>query len=228
MNSLPQPYHALIIGITGTLGSAFAQCLNQDPHCAGVVGLGRTTTPALDLGLPETISAAAAQLAGEAPFDLIILATGVLHGEGFTPEKTLEALNQEQLLATFQANTFGPALVLQQFLPLLSANGVMAVLSAKVGSIEDNRLGGWYSYRASKAALNMLVKTAAIESARRWPHKRLVALHPGTVTSPLSRPFRRKARAPREAAADMLQVLDALRSEDHGGFFSYSGERLPW
>ncbi|MBF7141206.1 MULTISPECIES: SDR family NAD(P)-dependent oxidoreductase [Pseudomonas] len=228
MNSLPQPYHALIIGATGTLGSAFAECLNQDPHCAGVVGLGRSTTPPLDLGLPNTIMAAAAQLAGQAPFDLIILATGVLHGEGFMPEKTLEALNQEQLLATFQANALGPALVLQQFLPLLSANGVMAVLSAKVGSIEDNRLGGWYSYRASKAALNMLVKTAAIESARRWPHKRLVALHPGTVTSPLSRPFRREARAPREAAADMLQVLDALRPEDHGGFFSYSGERLPW
>jgi NAD(P)-dependent dehydrogenase (short-subunit alcohol dehydrogenase family) len=228
MNHLPPAYQALVIGATGALGGAFAERLSQDARCASVARLGRTTLPALDLTVPHTINTAAAQLASQGPFDLIILATGVLHGEGYMPEKSLEALNPEQLLATFQANTFGPALILQQFLPLLSPKGVFAVLSAKVGSIEDNRLGGWYSYRASKAALNMLIKTAAIESTRRWPGKRLVALHPGTVASPLSRPFRREARAPLDAAADMLRVLDELNPDDHGGFFSYNGERLPW
>ena len=107
---------------------------------------------------------------------------------------------------------------------------MLAVLSAKVGSIEDNRLGGWYSYRASKAALNMFLKTAAIEVQRSNPNAVLVALHPGTVDSPLSEPFRGKeiGRAASDAAADMLRVLDGLAAADSGSFFSYSGERIPW
>lgn len=219
---------ALVIGASGAIGGAFAQLLEEDSRYAEVIRLGRTTQPSLDLTAPQSISEAAAALTPQGPLDLIIVASGILHGEGFMPEKSLDAINLNQLLATFQANTFGPALVLQQFLPLLTADGVFAVLSAKVGSIGDNRLGGWYSYRASKAALNMLIKTAAIETARRWPGKRLVALHPGTVTSNLSTPFRPQARPPREAAADMLRVLEGLGASDSGGFFSYSGERLPW
>jgi len=219
---------ALVIGASGAIGGAFVELLNEDGRYTRVIRLGRATAPSLDLAAPQSISAAAAALGQQGPFDLILLASGILHGEGFMPEKSLEAINHHQLMATFQANTFGPALVMQQFLPLLAADGVFAVLSAKVGSIEDNRLGGWYSYRASKAALNMLIKTAAIEAARRWPGKRLVALHPGTVTSNLSRPFRPQARPPREAAADMLKVLEGLGANDSGGFFSYSGERLPW
>jgi NAD(P)-dependent dehydrogenase (short-subunit alcohol dehydrogenase family) len=106
----------------------------------------------------------------------------------------------------------------------------MATLSAKVGSIEDNRLGGWYSYRASKAALNMLIKTAAIELARTKPHIALIALHPGTVNSRLSQPFKGQqiGRPPLDAAQDMLNVLLSLSKEDSGTFISYSGERLPW
>lgn len=227
MNTSAANLKALVIGASGAIGGAFAQLLEEDSRYAEVIRLGRNTQPSLDLTVPQSISEAAA-LVPQGPFDLIILASGILHGEGFMPEKSLEAINLDQLLATFQANTFGPALVLQQFLPLLAADGVFAVLSAKVGSIGDNRLGGWYSYRASKAALNMLIKTAAIETARRWPGKRLVALHPGTVTSNLSKPFRPQARPPRQAAADMLRVLEGLDANDSGGFFSYSGERLPW
>lgn len=228
MNTSAAYLKALVIGASGAIGGAFAQLLEEDSRYAEVIRLGRTTEPSLDLTAPQSISEAAAALTPQGPFDLIIVASGILHGEGFMPEKSLEAINLNQLLATFQTNTFGPALVLQQFLPLLTAGGVFAVLSAKVGSIGDNRLGGWYSYRASKAALNMLIKTVAIETARRWPGKRLVALHPGTVTSNLSRPFRPQARPPREAAADMLRVLEGLGANDSGGFFSYSGERLPW
>lgn len=228
MNTSAAYLKALVIGASGAIGGAFAQLLEEDSRYAEVIRLGRTTEPSLDLTAPQSISEAAAALTPQGPFDLIIVASGILHGEGFMPEKSLEAINLNQLLATFQANTFGPALVLQQFLPLLTAGGVFAVLSAKVGSIGDNRLGGWYSYRASKAALNMLIKTVAIETARRWPGKRLVALHPGTVTSNLSKPFRPQARPPREAAADMLRVLEGLGANDSGGFFSYSGERLPW
>lgn len=228
MNTPHANLKALVIGASGAIGGAFAQLLEEDSRYAEVIRLGRTTQPSLDLAVPQSISEAAAALTPQGPFDLIIVASGILHGEGFMPEKSLEAINLNQMLATFQANTFGAALVLQQFLPLLTVDGVFAVLSAKVGSIGDNRLGGWYSYRASKAALNMLIKTAAIEAARRWPGKRLVALHPGTVTSNLSKPFRPHARPPGEAAANMLRVLEGLGANDSGGFFSYSGERLPW
>lgn len=136
-----------------------------------------------------------------------------------------------QLLSTFTVNTLGPALLLRYFSPLLDRQrGVMALLSAKVGSIEDNRLGGWYSYRASKAALNMLIKTAAIELRRSQPQAVLVAMHPGTVSSPLSAPFRGAeiGRPADLAAREMLAVLDGLTPMDSGQFVSYSGERLPW
>ena len=147
------------------------------------------------------------------------------------PEKRLADLNYPQMEATFQANTFGPALVLRHFAPLLHGErAIMAMLSAKVGSIGDNRLGGWYSYRASKAALNMLIKTAAIEVARSQKNSVLVALHPGTVNSRLSRPFRGEAigRPAHDAAADMLRVLDVLTPTDSGSFRSYNGAELPW
>lgn len=228
MDSLPDRYQALVIGATGAIGAAFVDQLKSDPRCAGVVGLSRRSTPPLDLTAPASIAEAADALRAQGPFHLVIVATGILHGQAFMPEKKLEAVSQAQLSETFQINTFGPALVIQQFLPLLHDDGLLAVLSAKVGSIEDNRLGGWYAYRASKAGLNMIVKTAAIECARRWPRKRLIAVHPGTVASALTRPFRPDARAAIDATADMLKVLDSLTPEDSGCFVSYSGERLPW
>ena len=174
---------------------------------------------------------AARQLADGPRFHLIINAAGVLHTDQFMPEKRLADLTSAQMLATFQANTFGPALVLRYFVPLLDRErAIMAMLSARVGSIGDNRLGGWFSYRASKAALNMLVKTAAIEVARTQKHSVLVALHPGTVNSRLSQPFKGETigRPAHDAATDMLAVLDALTPADTGTFRSYNGAELPW
>ncbi|MFG0380101.1 SDR family NAD(P)-dependent oxidoreductase [Pseudomonas sp. zbq_18] len=230
MDSLGDGYRALVIGAGGALGAAFCQLLREDPRCAEVLTLGRSTTPALDLENPQSIALAAAEIGRQGPLQLILLATGVLHRPGVSPEKSLAALQAEALQAVFQINALGPALVLQQFLPLLAPRGVMAVLSAKVGSIGDNRLGGWYAYRASKAALNMLVKTAAIELARSKPQARLFSLHPGTVRSALSQPFRGAAagRPPREAAAQLLNLIDRLDPADSGGFFAYDGEPLPW
>jgi len=147
------------------------------------------------------------------------------------PEKQLSQLSYAQMLNNFSVNTLGPALLLRHVTPLLDRQqALMALLSAKVGSIEDNRLGGWYSYRASKAALNMLVKTAAIELRRTQPQTVLVALHPGTVSSALSAPFRGAeiGRPASQAAAEMLSVLGRLTPADSGHFLSYTGEVLPW
>ena len=158
-----------------------------------------------------------------------------LHTSEFMPEKKLGDLNLQQMQQTFLVNTFGPALVLRYFASLLDKErSLFAFLSAKVGSIGDNRLGGWYSYRASKAALNMLVKTASIELKRSHPQAVLAAVHPGTVDSKLSQPFAKKStgapigRPAVIAAQEILNVLDSLRSDDSGSFVAYNGERLPW
>ncbi|MHB2060542.1 SDR family NAD(P)-dependent oxidoreductase [Pseudomonas sp. SC3(2021)] len=230
MASLGDGYRALVIGASGALGTAFCEQLEQDPRCAGVRALGRRTVPALDLERPETIAGAATELAAEAPYQLIIHAAGLLHRDAIKPEKSFSAIEPEALQAVFQVNTLGPALVLRHFLPLLDPQGAMAMLSAKVGSIGDNRLGGWYAYRASKAALNMLIKSAAIELARTRPQSRLLSLHPGTVVSALSQPFRGASSArPADVAADqLLTLIDQLTPADSGHFFAYDGERLPW
>ncbi|HEU4842794.1 MAG TPA: SDR family NAD(P)-dependent oxidoreductase [Burkholderiaceae bacterium] len=231
MPSLPDQFHALVIGASGTIGAAFVAALAASPRCASVRALHRHSQPPADFGDEAGVAQAARELANGVRFHLIINAAGLLHAEAFMPEKQLSQLNYAQMHATFEANTFGPALVLRHFTPLLDGErAIMALLSAKVGSIGDNRLGGWYSYRASKAALNMLVKTAAIELARTQKNSVLVALHPGTVNSRLSRPFRGESigRAAAAAAADMLRVLDQLRPADSGTFQSYDGAQLPW
>ncbi|KQO19101.1 SDR family NAD(P)-dependent oxidoreductase [Acidovorax sp. Leaf78] len=232
LQSLPHGYRALVIGATGAIGGALLARLRADPRCADAVGLGRHTTPAVDLDDEATIANAAQHLQAQGPWHCIIHAAGMLHGPHGLPEKRLGQMNYAQMEATFRTNTFGPALVLAHFAPLLpkQERSLLAVLSAKVGSIGDNRLGGWYSYRASKAALNMLLKTASIEMARTHPMAVLAALHPGTVDSALSAPFRGAeiGRPAEEAAADLLRVLDGLSAEATGGFYAYSGEELPW
>ena len=231
MPLVPQPFRALVIGSSGTIGSAFMELLESNPSCSATYGIHRNSTTPIDYQDLGTIESAAIALANTGPFQLIINTIGILHSEHWMPEKKLEDLNAEQLQMLMQVNAIGPGLTIKYFSKLLDpAGAVMATLSAKVGSIEDNRLGGWYSYRASKAALNMLIKTAAIECGRTRPNNALVALHPGTVNSRLSKPFKGEqiGRPPADAASDMLKVLLSLNKEDSGTFISYSGERLPW
>ena len=231
MSLLPKPFRALIIGASGTIGSHFVKLLESNPSCSQVVGIHRHSEPAINYHRPETIEACAKGLVSDSPFQLIINTIGVLHSEQWMPEKKLDDLNPTQLVEMLSINTIGPALTIRHFSKLLDPqHSVMATLSAKVGSIEDNRLGGWYSYRSSKAALNMIIKTAAIELARTKPNIALIALHPGTVNSRLSQPFRGQqiGREPLQAASEMFHVLESVSKEDSGSFLSYTGEKLPW
>jgi NAD(P)-dependent dehydrogenase (short-subunit alcohol dehydrogenase family) len=230
-HSFPDQFRALIVGHSGAIGQAMTTLLAADPRCQSVTGIGRNTDPGFDFQIPASIETCCAALAQQPPFHLIVIASGLLHSPTVKPEKKLADLNFDSMQQLFCVNTLGPGLLMSRLAPLLDRQrGVMAILSAKVGSIEDNRLGGWYSYRASKAALNMLIKTASIELKRTQPNTVLIALHPGTVTSALSRPFggATSGRPALEAAQDMLNTIDSLGATDSGSFVSYSGERLPW
>lgn len=234
MASFPQPALAAVIGSSGGIGTALVEALERSGRFARVMGLGRTGTPPLELLDEASIAAATALLAAAGPpLRLVIDATGFLHGQGFTPEKRLGELSAAHLAHAFAINATGPALLMKHCLGLLPRHGksVFATLSARVGSIGDNRLGGWYSYRASKAALNQLVHTAAIELARTHREAACVALHPGTVASALSAPFTRmgpEAQPPAIAAARLLAVIDELTPAESGGFRDWRGEVLPW
>lgn len=218
---------ALVIGATGAIGSALRARLTHGGW--EVTGLSRSAD-GLDLIDEATISAAAARLEG--PFDLIFDATGALEIDGNGPEKALAQLDPAAMTAQFALNAIGPALLVKHLHPLLPRDrrSVFATLSARVGSIGDNRLGGWMSYRASKAALNQVVRTAAIEIARKWPEAILVALHPGTVQSPLTQAYlgRHPAVTPEEAAGNLIAVMDGLSPENTGGFFAWDGKPVPW
>lgn len=165
-------------------------------------------------------------------FDLIINATGALVIDGALPEKTIKAITVDAMTAQFLVNAIGPALLLKHFVPLLPRDkrSVFASLSARVGSIGDNRLGGWMSYRAAKTAQNQIVKTASLEIARSHPYAIVVALHPGTVATRLSEPFSRGHRrvTPDDAAGNLLGVIEQLDSTQSGGFFAYDGDPIQW
>jgi NAD(P)-dependent dehydrogenase (short-subunit alcohol dehydrogenase family) len=195
------------------------------------VRLGRSTDPALDL-LDEASIAAAAGACGSG-LTLVIDATGFLHDGAFQPEKSLRQLDPAHLARSFALNATGPALLMKHFLPLLARNerAVFATLSARVGSISDNRLGGWYAYRASKAALNQLVRTAAVEIARTRPQAICVALHPGTVDTGLSGPFAKNGldvQTPAESAGKLLAVIAGLTTERTGTLIDQNGTTIPF
>ena len=223
---------AVVIGCGG-IGGAFVEALRAEGAFDAVVALGRNSTPALDLLDEASIAACAQWLGARGTPELVIDATGVLHGPGMAPEKSWRELDPAALAQAFAINAIGPALLMKHFLPLLPRDrrAVFATLSAKVGSIGDNRLGGWYAYRASKAALNQLVRTASIELRRSRPRAICVALHPGTVDTGLSAPFAKsglQVQPPERAAKRLLTVLAGLTVEDSGEFFDYRGEHLPW
>ena len=217
---------AVVIGAAGAIGAALADAL--EARNESVLRLNR---PALDLENENSIRRAA-EAAGTG-LTLVISAAGLLHEPGAMPEKRLSDLDPARLARAFAINATGPALLMKHFLPRLARHErtVFATLSARVGSIADNRAGGWYGYRASKAALNQFVRTAAIELARTHKAACCVALHPGTVDSPLSRPFAKAGldlQTPAEAAARLLGVIDALTPEQTGLFFDQKGRPIPF
>ena len=225
---------ALVIGATGGIGAALCDALDAAGQYTRVYRVSRQGDIPLDICHEGSIRAAADQVkAGGMALRLIIVATGKLHGNGMMPEKSLSMLDADAMLESLRVNTIGPALVLKHFLPLLPKRGrsVAAVLSARVGSIGDNRLGGWYSYRASKAAVNQIVKTASTELSRRARDAICVALHPGTVDTGLTRPFAKSGldvQTPAQAAGRLLDVIAALTPSDSGSFFDHKGERIIW
>jgi NAD(P)-dependent dehydrogenase (short-subunit alcohol dehydrogenase family) len=234
---------AVIVGASGGIGAALARELHQRFPQAEIWGLardpGRADLPfarvlAADLEHEDSLAAAAAQIA--APLDLVLVASGVLGAPGGNgPERRLAALDPAQAARVMAINAVGPALVAKHFLPLFARDrrGVFAALSARVGSISDNQLGGWYSYRASKAALNMLVRNLSIELARTHPQAVAVTLHPGTVATQLSAPFQRNVAAEQlftaeQSAAYLLDVIEQLNPADSGQCFAWDGLAIPF
>ncbi len=231
--SFPDGGIASVFGSTGGIGRAVADQLEGCSRVAQVLRFSRATDPAVDLEDEGSLARAAAFMSGLGEIRLVFDATGFLHDEGQAPEKTWGQISGEGLARAFAVNAIGPALIMKHVLPAMPREGksVFATLSARVGSIGDNGLGGWYGYRASKAALNQLVRTAAIELKRRTPHAVCVALHPGTVDTTLSAPFRKhgvELQTPRQAAERLLGVLDTLGPEQSGCFFDHRGEAVPW
>lgn len=232
MKNSGSPYSALVIGATGSIGSAFVRVLQRDASCSHVVELSRQSVPPLNLESEQSIAEAAQSVAQYGPFARIIDATGALTLDGQGPEKSLNALNADHMMRSFQINAIGPALVMKHFMPLLDgkSRAIYAKLSARVGSIGDNKKGGWYGYRSSKAALNMLLQCAAIETLRKKPEALFVALQPGTVASALTTPFVRQedCLVPEEAVCAMLRAMDALKVTAGAQFIDYAGQPIPW
>ena len=231
-----------VFGTSGAIGKALVERLAADHPQSTVHAFSRTLNSGgsenlvhhfIDY-LDETALAVAADLAPkDAPWSRVIVATGILHQSEIQPEKALRAVTAENLRAVFEINTVVPSLIAKHFIPKLDrqAKCEFAVLSARAGSIADNEMGGWYAYRTSKAALNMMMKNTAIETARRNKHAVIAALHPGVVDSALSKPFQKftppgKLFSPEDAAEKLLNLLDQLTPEQSGGLFEWDGEEV--
>ena len=229
MDSLCDGYRALVIGASGALGQAFVQALRADPRCNDVQSLTRGQPVPWDLRDESSLAEVARQVQG--PLHLVVDATGALTLDGQGPEKRLQELDAQRLLRSLQVNAVGPALLLRHLSPLLARGErvIWAKLSARVGSIEDNHKGGWYAYRAAKAALNQLLQTAAIEIGRQHPLAVVAALQPGTVRSALSQPFVGDDALDAEVSVQrLLGVLDALAPQGRAWFVDHQGAQIPW
>jgi NAD(P)-dependent dehydrogenase (short-subunit alcohol dehydrogenase family) len=220
---------AVVIGASGGIGAALAEALEEEG--ATVTRFARSMAGAAHLDLAEEASIAAAAARAGTP-ELVFVATGLLHEGEHGPEKAIRELDAAWLARQYAVNAIGPALIAKHFLPVMPKTGrsVLAFLSARVGSISENRLGGWYGYRASKAALNQLIRTLAIEDRRRNDRGLVVGLHPGTVDTALSKPFQSAGRdlfQPGRAAVQLLDVIDALKPADSGRIFAWDGAEVP-
>ena len=246
--------NALVVGATGGIGLEFVRQLLQDSRIAHLFASYRSAQTASALfelaqQQPERLHCIQMNLSEETQIEqgiaeiqqvtshlhIVVNCVGLLHSDQQQPEKALCQLNADNLMRYFQVNSIGPALLAKHLLPLLKhkAPSLFATISAKIGSIGDNRLGGWYGYRASKAALNMFLKTAAIEYSRRSPNTMIVMLHPGTTDTSLSAPFQRgvppeKLFSPERTVSQLMTVLEHVTPSDSGEFFSWDGSRLPW
>jgi NAD(P)-dependent dehydrogenase (short-subunit alcohol dehydrogenase family) len=233
LRSFPKAGVAVIFGASGGIGGGLVEAIQAAERFEHVVAFSRSTSPSIDLLDEASLERAAAFAAARGELRLVIDATGFLHDDRQGPEKSWRQLDAVNLTRSFALNAIGPALIMKHVLPRLPRSGkaVFATLSARVGSIGDNRLGGWYSYRASKAALNQLVRTAAVELARRSPDALCIALHPGTVATALSAPFAAtglEVHSPAAAARHLLAVVDQLSADANGGFFDWRGQPVPW
>ncbi|MEM8823615.1 MAG: SDR family NAD(P)-dependent oxidoreductase [Pseudomonadota bacterium] len=213
--------NALIIGASGGIGAALASHLSAR-HA--VIRLSRSTD-----GLDITDDASVADALADLPqIDLAFIATGILAPNGHEPEKSLDAIDPAAMARTFAVDAMGPALILKHLAPHLTDTARVGVLTARVGSIGDNRMGGWYSYRAAKAAANQITHGAAIEIGRKRKQSVIVALHPGTVETAFTEGYKAPKVTASEAAANLVNVLTSLTPAQSGGFFDYAGKEIPW
>lgn len=237
----PLPGCVVVAGASGGIGSAFCRKLAEHFPTATLVRLARETSSlaplavstidiAFDIGEEARIKEAVARIPQHLAVDWVFVATGWLHDQGRGPEKTYRSLDADNLIHAYRLNAIGPALLLKHLIPRLSAahRCKLGIVSARVGSISDNQLGGWHSYRASKAALNMLIKNFAIELARNKRGHMVVGLQPGTTDTSLSAPFQRGVpeghlQSPDYTAEQLLKVMTHLRPEDSGGLFDFLG-----
>lgn len=240
--SLGQNLRVVIVGASGGIGGALVERCVASDQVARVHALSRqgrshpspkVSNLTFDFTDEGSIEAAAQALAEVGPLDVVIVATGLLQGQGIAPEKNLRALSHNGFETSFMINTIGPAITARYFLPLMRRDdkAVFAALSARVGSISDNRIGGWYAYRSSKAALNMVIKTLSIEMARRFKELVIIGLHPGTVDTSLSAPFQGnvpegKLFTPEFSAEKLLGVIDQVGPEDSGNLLDWAGETV--
>ncbi len=227
-----QPYNAIVFGASGGIGAAIADRLRQDDRCRTLIALSRSED-GIDLTREDSVAAAAQRTTEKgASFDLIFNAAGALEIDGVGPEKAMREIDPDVMARAFATNAVGGAVFLKHFLPLLARDrrAVFATLSARVGSIGDNALGGWMSYRASKAALNQIVRCASIEAGRANKQSVVIALHPGTIETRLTRKYAkgRYTASPQDAAKNLLSVCASRTPADTGGFFDYAGKEISW
>lgn len=253
--------NVLVVGASQGIGLGFVRSLLQQEHIQHIFATYRNPDTAkqlldlasqsgdceasrrhrlkclqVDITAESDIAAAVQQIQQSVKqIHLAIYCVGVLHDQNLTPEKSLRQINAENLIYSFQVNSIGAVLLAKHLMPLFNKTepSIFASISAKVGSIGDNRLGGWYGYRASKAALNMLLKTTAIEYSRRCPKTIVVALHPGTTDTQLSQPFQKNVPTDKLFSVEhtvtlLSQVISDLSFKDSGKFFSWDGTKLPW
>jgi NAD(P)-dependent dehydrogenase (short-subunit alcohol dehydrogenase family) len=233
-NDFPAGGLAVVVGASGSIGKAlFTEICNSEIFDV-VVPLTRRSLPMIDLLCEETILNCSQFIATKTnPLRLVVDATGILHSPNIIPEKSIKAVEGNTLSTLFQINAIGPMLLMKHFIPLFPKNGktIFTSLSARVGSISDNKLGGWYGYRASKAALNQFIRTAAVELKRSHPESICNALHPGTVISTLSQPFSKNGLelfTPEESARKLFQVIKTFNKNDSGEFFDYEKRKIDW